>query len=481
MPEQLVLIISSELESLKQHITELEAENAELRKENTVISDLRNKLSISDAEIAELKHMHTEVLRANEEYNEMRNAENVKLKAIIEELKSENVELRDYVTKVKESKAEQASLNQDQESDIRCSTSEKISEVINPVTKISAGAPSQNSYRKKGAENIIQLIADGIIEDAISLRPTQLSDKAIICDIILIESLNQNSSTDPLLSLAQLFDKADDTEYGAIQANQEEILRWYYYRKEFLNQVSVIVQDNKGKIGEKKAKRIVYDKMLEHLSMLRNQSSGQNHVFKNPEISERIINALLALESIEVNTSANVLSAPQSNSTYDCTYFHNKTLDQYSTLYRKFSSENFDYYRITDEKLCMVKKKPENKVSYLSSSEQCEEKEPIIFEVRPDPELIIKSVLEYFLYLKFRNSFRGIDNYDFTSPQPWSSPCPICDGIHENYGLYGSWYCENGNQLPYDPELAKFYSQDKLEYCLTCNTSSNKLKFAIVA
>ena len=78
----------------------------------------------------------------------------------------------------------------------------------------------------------------------------------------------QNSSTDPLLSLAQLFDKADDAEYGAIRANQEEILRWYYYGKEFLTQVNVIVQDGKGKIGEKKAKGIIYDKMLEHLSML---------------------------------------------------------------------------------------------------------------------------------------------------------------------------------------------------------------------
>src|SRR5919205_58481 len=109
------------------------------------------------------------------------------------------------------------------------------------------------------------------------------------------------------------------------------------------------------------------------------------------------------------------------------------------------------------------------------------EKGPIIFEARPDPELIIKPVLEHFTYLKFGNSFRGIDNYDFTSPQPWSSLCPICDGKHGNYGLHGSWYCENGNQFPYDPELAKLYFQDKLEYCLTCNTSSNKLKFAIVA
>ncbi|GET59512.1 hypothetical protein RhiirA5_436927 [Rhizophagus irregularis] len=57
---------------------------------------------------------------------------------------------------------------------------------------------------------------------------------------------------------------------------------------------------------------------------------------------------------------------------------------------------------------------------------------------------------------------------------------PICDGKLGDYGLHGSWYCENGNQFPYNSELAKLLSQDKLEYCLTCNTSSNKLKFAIV-
>ena len=44
---------------------------------------------------------------------------------------------------------------------------------------------------------------------------------------------------------------------------------------------------------------------------------------------------------------------------------------------------------------------PENKVSYLSFSEQCEEKGPITFEAKPDSELIIKSVLEHFTYLKF--------------------------------------------------------------------------------
>src|SRR5687767_10199155 len=82
--------MSSDLELLKQRITELEAknnkleaENTELRKENTEIRDLRIKLSVSDAEIAELKRRNAETLRSNAEYNERRDAENAKLRARI--------------------------------------------------------------------------------------------------------------------------------------------------------------------------------------------------------------------------------------------------------------------------------------------------------------------------------------------------------------------------------------------------------------
>src|SRR5436853_4335108 len=81
--------MSSELELSKQRITELEAEN----------SGLRIKLSVSDAEIAELKRRNAEFLRANEEYNERRDAENAKLKARIEELESE---FGDRITKVEQ-------------------------------------------------------------------------------------------------------------------------------------------------------------------------------------------------------------------------------------------------------------------------------------------------------------------------------------------------------------------------------------------
>ena len=48
--------------------------------------------------------------------------------------------------------------------------------------------------------------------------------------------------------------------------------------------------------------------------------------------------------------------ASQFKPTYDQSYFCSKTLDQYPNLYREFSSENFDYYGITDETSCPLYK-----------------------------------------------------------------------------------------------------------------------------
>ena len=53
-----------------------------------------------DTEIAELKRSNIEFLRANKEYDERRDAENAKLRTRIEELKFENIEVRDRLTKV---------------------------------------------------------------------------------------------------------------------------------------------------------------------------------------------------------------------------------------------------------------------------------------------------------------------------------------------------------------------------------------------
>jgi hypothetical protein len=136
------------------------------------------------------------------------------------------------------------------------------------MTKISAGMLlPKNSHRKKGAENISQMISDGIQNDS---QP----QKCILgsSNNILLQH-SQISSAVPLLTLAQLFDKATDTKYSAIHVNQEEILCWYYYRKKFIIQVNEITKGNK--IGEKKAKGIIYDKMLENLSILHKKRSKE--------------------------------------------------------------------------------------------------------------------------------------------------------------------------------------------------------------
>ena len=85
-------------------------------------------------------------------------------------------------------------------------------------------------------------------------------------------------------------------------------------------------------------------------------------------------------------------------------------------LYKKYKKEiGHELWQLSEDHL-FINSKPENKVSYLSFSEQCEEKGPITFKAKPDPELIIKSVLEHFTYLKFRNSFCICSAMEFAMP-----------------------------------------------------------------
>ncbi|PKK74668.1 hypothetical protein RhiirC2_863716 [Rhizophagus irregularis] len=70
-------------------------------------------------------------------------------------------------------------------------------------------------------------------------------------------------------------------------------------------------------------------------------------------ISKTVTNGNDQSHVIFAETISSVTSqTSRTNPTYDRTYFRNKTLDQYPNLYREFSSENFDYYKITNEKLC---------------------------------------------------------------------------------------------------------------------------------
>ncbi|CAB4389129.1 unnamed protein product [Rhizophagus irregularis] len=84
--------------------------------------------------------------------------------------------------------------------------------------------------------------------------------------------------------LAQLCDKAFDAEDGANRANQEEILCWCLYAKDFRTQLNEIIENSDGKFGEKKARSLLYDSITKHLNLLRKQRS-QELGLHLPEIS----------------------------------------------------------------------------------------------------------------------------------------------------------------------------------------------------
>ncbi|UZO02113.1 uncharacterized protein OCT59_020607 [Rhizophagus irregularis] len=356
------------------------------------------------------------------------------------------------------------------------SATQYLSGVSNETTSSVIKDEKSQSHKKRKAENIVQDLFDFTATSApeknhmteISMTRARdihkLFEKIGIDKIKYITTYSANSiselSDSQIQTIVDYFSKNPNTELpddqdGTIINFEEDILN---------DQDNVLEEQAKPLVSATRAKVSIPTAPipLTHVS----NSSGDSSSSKKLDAKVKVVPPIPQPETL----------------VHDRSYFSNKTLDQYPNLYREFSSEDFDYYGINDETLCplckldhddeegidetgheswqhaseaglLINLKPENKVSYLSFlsfSEQCKEKEPITFEAKSDPELIIKSVLEHFPYLKFKNSFRGIDNYDFTSLQPWSSPCPICNGIHGNYGLHGFW--ENTDE----PSLKNF-------------------------
>ncbi|PKY15024.1 hypothetical protein RhiirB3_510599 [Rhizophagus irregularis] len=247
---------------------------------------------------AELKCMCTEVLRANGEYNERRDAENAKLKATIEELKSENAEFRDRLAKVEQKQMLNDNTPNNNSSNfnlvavpgaIMVPTEEKemdnfllkahkkiVSSEIkrhNKEKKLHAESVAsseqevvkqscQNSHKKKGVEKIAQVIIDGIQDDVKHREP--ISSGCSLCELFheteISATAHRPKCSSSLLDLAKLFDKVSDAEYRTNKkANEKEILCWVNFGKEFMVHFSELVENSNGKIGEKKAKGEILD------------------------------------------------------------------------------------------------------------------------------------------------------------------------------------------------------------------------------
>jgi hypothetical protein len=523
--------MSSELESLKQRITELgaknaklEAENKELRKENTEISYLRNKLSVSDAEIAELKRSNIEFLRANKEHNERRDAENAKLRA-------ENVEFRDRLTKVEqnqslidnssnditpnnnssnfalapsansgvvhhekplEEKKMDSSLleahkkivsseikqhNKECQADRKKLHTESMASSGQEVAKQSG----QNSHKKKDTENIVQAIIGGIQDDIKRQEPTSSGSSLEVLQVTEISATGRRPKcSSSLLDLAHLFDKASDAEYRTKKANEEEILCWINFGKEFIYQYNNIVENSNGKIGEKKAKGIIYDEMLEYLATIREKRSKEMGI-QLPKISrssltrrtQRSMKLVRIFEKIGTDKIM-YLSEYSANSVSELANDQIQEIIDYGISLEKLSqrkreaghvSENSAEVSIPTPPIPLVHvsnsssdsskigpvDSPKSQVSVpsTSSSDQISKsnRSGLPVSILPeDPEekrkYIIGLVLERFPSLSLSDSSERGERFDLNS----STLCPLCNGDQNLWNnIRGEWgdgeYC----------------------------------------
>ncbi|CAG8557406.1 10652_t:CDS:10 [Cetraspora pellucida] len=436
------------LDLLKTHIAELEAENAKLRQTIKEKSDLKTENSKHKAKNAKLK---VEVAKLRHDIEKIKlqiqvNA-NEQDASFIEDILQFLACLELLVTlKAQRLKAKPASLED-----------KKINEFLD------------SKYKEKLSELLYDAKTTKIVKNQNTEPASEESIKVISRNKESDIPVHTKNDKYIAIKLAHLYQKARKAKKNTVYAKREEILNWYYYIKEIekIKQIKSYSANKISKLTNPQIQHIIdyfadesYKKIIVKCQLHNLRSYPYITKFSNSnDLSETEIYICIFTKSQITNSSdsktkisislenkitkINAPLIPQVNT----------PANQYSNLYREFSSENFNYYKITDNISCplckldydneesikgghLINLKPENKVSDLSFSEQCKEKEPIMFKAKPDPELIIKSMLEYFTYLKFQNSFREINNYSFVSPQLWSSPCSICNRKHENYRLH---------------------------------------------
>ncbi|PKY60590.1 hypothetical protein RhiirA4_449693 [Rhizophagus irregularis] len=405
--------MSSELDSLRQRIIELEAENAEVKAKYIKVMD----------ENAEVK------------------AENAKLRCALEEHEAR-------FTRLEQRDKEKTNLISKMDDDIKeiKQSSANASSVENP-TMLFAWRKSDSGL----VTEIVQDLLQGFLVD-------NFQREFINTEFIDREYSNSSPVTEELV---RLFHQASIASKNSIKAKQEEISSWGRYSERFEDKVIKLRSEDKN-LKDKTARSQIYNEMKPYFSGISdeylrkitskvrkinklfgydydpitlkkikgigwhmvNQVSDIQLIIKNSfslykvsdkvsdfgqgfglvfrtfgfghtlgkfrlqshVTSEMITNdttAPITLLSIGHITSEKIVNASQiipaevpafsqpnvslemissdmfqasvsstSQSKPDHSYFCNKILDQYPNLYRECSSENFDYYGITDETSC---------------------------------------------------------------------------------------------------------------------------------
>jgi len=116
------------------------------------------------------------------------------------------------------------------------------------------------SYKKREAENIVQ--------DVFDFTATSAPEENHMTEILMMtrhEKSDMDNLPNILQNLACLIQEAWDAKDKAIRANQKEILCWCFYIIEFDKKTKEFMIDYK--VGEKKAKSMIYDNLTKLLPL----------------------------------------------------------------------------------------------------------------------------------------------------------------------------------------------------------------------
>ncbi|GES73729.1 hypothetical protein GLOIN_2v1790230 [Rhizophagus clarus] len=150
----------------------------------------------------------------------------------------------------------------------------------------------------------------------------------------------QDPSSDTAQNIVCMFRKAN-------KLGQEAILYWCYFIEKYDKRIDNLVV---GGVKKKTATSMVYQEIKQLLPDITGVNLRQK-ILRARKLY-KLFNTLGIEKIKQVSYSADAISSlsyPQIQNIIDHV---TKTLDQYPTLYREFSSENFDYYGITDETSC---------------------------------------------------------------------------------------------------------------------------------
>jgi len=238
---------------------------------------------------------------------------------------------------------------------------------------------------EKTSRNQQKVIQDFDDSDEIELTKNQN------IELDLIRDLQSGSIIASPSEISEQYSSSCEASYGQIttqslihlfrnatRAGHEEILSWVHYSDNFENKV-VEIRRETG-VTDKTARTQIYKEMLEHLAgvtpvalrikTLRAKKNrklfGENGVgidkIKCVNCSANEISKLTneqiqnVIDQVSSGNDQSHVPLKPTNGDASRPPIPRTTLGQYPTLYREFSSENFDYYGITDETSCDPKR-----------------------------------------------------------------------------------------------------------------------------